>query len=144
MWKITIIDKQEPSAQSADRTKAMEVWSWRSMYLLKPGKWPSQHLHLKINSAFHARKNPEQQYLKEIMFSNASFSKKHIYVYNHAAYLSSSAWESFIRQKLDLFLSVSLTTYQIFPQFGSNWSKRLSGSSTLTLRFDTTWNINFC
>ena len=44
-----------------------------------------QHLYLKINSGFHARKNPKQQYLKVITFSDASFSKKHIYVYDHAA-----------------------------------------------------------
>ena len=47
------------------------------MYLLKkPGQWPSQHLHLKINSGFHASKNPKQQNLKVVTFSDASFSKK--------------------------------------------------------------------
>ena len=49
------------------------------MYLPKPGKWP-QHLYLKIASGFYARKNPKQQYLKVVTFSDASFSKKHIYV----------------------------------------------------------------
>ena len=55
------------------------------MYLPKHGKWPSQHLYLKINSGFHARKNANQQYLKVVTFSDPSFSKKHICVYDHAA-----------------------------------------------------------
>ena len=37
------------------------------------------------NSGFHARKNPKQQYLKVVMFSDASFTKKRIYVYDQAA-----------------------------------------------------------
>ena len=45
------------------------------MYLPKHGKWPSQHLYLKINSEFHARKNPKQQYLKVVTFSDPSFSE---------------------------------------------------------------------
>ena len=36
------------------------------MYIPKPGKWPSQHLYLKINSGFDTRKNPKQQYLKVV------------------------------------------------------------------------------
>ena len=51
MLTIAILDEQEPSVQSADRTKAVQVWSWGNMYLPKPGKWPSQYLYLKINSA---------------------------------------------------------------------------------------------
>ena len=43
------------------------------------------HINLKINSGFHARKNPKQQYLKVVTFNDGSFSKKHIYVYDHAA-----------------------------------------------------------
>ena len=44
-----------------------------------------KHLYLKICSEFHAaRKNPKQQYLKVVTFSDPSFSKKRIYVYNHA------------------------------------------------------------
>ena len=58
------------------------------MYLPKHGKWPSQHLYLKINSRFHARKNPKQQYLKVVTFSDPSFSKKHIYVYDYAAQIT--------------------------------------------------------
>ena len=38
LLKITISNEQEPSVQSADRTKAMQVWSWGDMYLPKPGK----------------------------------------------------------------------------------------------------------
>ena len=42
---------------------------------------------MKINkiSWFHARKNPKQQYLKVVTFSDPSFSKKRIYVYDHVA-----------------------------------------------------------
>ena len=57
-------------------------------YLPKHGKWPSQHLYLKINSGFHARKNPKQQYLKVNTFSDPSFNKKRIYVYDHAAWIT--------------------------------------------------------
>ena len=39
---------------------------------------------LKINSGFHARKNPKQQYLKVVSFRDRSFSKKRIYVYDNA------------------------------------------------------------
>ena len=42
-------------------------------------------IYLKINSGFHARKNPKQQYLKVVMFIDLSFSKKRISVYGHAA-----------------------------------------------------------
>ena len=31
LLKITILDEQEGSVQSADRTKAMQVWSWGNM-----------------------------------------------------------------------------------------------------------------
>ena len=36
-------------------------------------------------SEFHARKNLKQQYLKVVTFSDATFSKKCIYAYDHAA-----------------------------------------------------------
>ena len=78
MLKVTILDEQQPSVQSADRAKAVQVWSWGNMYLQKPGKWPSQHLYLKINSGFHGRKNPKKQYLKVVTLTDASFSKNHI------------------------------------------------------------------
>ena len=66
LLKITILGEQEHSVQSADRNKAVQIWPWGNMYLPKPVKWPSQHLYLQINSGFHARKNPKQQYLKVI------------------------------------------------------------------------------
>ena len=74
-----ILDEQESSVQSAE-----QVWSWGNMYLPKHGKRPSQHLYLKINSGFHTRKNPKQQYLKVVTFCDPLFSKKHTYVYGHA------------------------------------------------------------
>ena len=49
------------------------------------GKWPSQHLYLKIYNGLHVRKNSKQQYLKVVTFSDLSFSKKCNYVYGHAA-----------------------------------------------------------
>ena len=83
MLKITILNGQEPSAQSADRTKAVQVWSLGNMDIPKPRKWPSKY-HQKINSGFHARKNAKQQYLKVVTFRDFQFSKKRIYVCNHA------------------------------------------------------------
>ena len=32
LLKIAILDEQEPSRQSADRTKAVQVWSWVCIY----------------------------------------------------------------------------------------------------------------
>ena len=54
------------------------------MYLPRPGKWPSQYLYLKINNGVPARKNPKEQYLKDVTSNDASFSKKGINVYDHA------------------------------------------------------------
>ena len=31
MFKITIVDEQKPSVQSADRTKAVQAWSWGNL-----------------------------------------------------------------------------------------------------------------
>ena len=42
------------------------------------------HSRSEKNSGFHARKYPKQEYLKAVTFSDPSFSKKRIYVYNHA------------------------------------------------------------
>ena len=68
-------------------------------------------LYLKINSGFHARKNSKQQYLKVVMFSDSSFSKKCIYVYDHAAQITCWAdhpvhgeYFNLIRQKQGLFI----------------------------------------
>ena len=63
MLKITILDEQEPSLQSADRYCKSEVE--KICIYKKPGNWPSQHLYLKINSGFHARKNPSKATLSE-------------------------------------------------------------------------------
>ena len=49
LLKITILDEQEPPGQLTDRAEVVQVWSWGNMYLPKPGKWPSQHLYIKIN-----------------------------------------------------------------------------------------------
>ena len=43
------------------------------------------YCYLKVSSGFNARKNPKEQYLKVVTFSDASFNKKRIYVYDHAA-----------------------------------------------------------
>ena len=83
------MDEQEHKSTISRQNKAVQVWSWGNMYLPKPGKWPSQHLYLKISIGksigFHARKNPKHQYLKVVTLSDASYSKNHIYVYDHAA-----------------------------------------------------------
>ena len=39
LFKITMLDQQQPSVQSKDRTKAVQVWSWENIYLLKRRKW---------------------------------------------------------------------------------------------------------
>ena len=43
------------------------------------------YIYLKMKSGFHVRKNPKQQYQKVVMFSDALFIKKRIYVYDNAA-----------------------------------------------------------
>ena len=91
------------------------------------------------NSGFHARKNP-RQHLKVVIFGDASFSKKHIYVCDHAAKITlnrpSSAWESFnIWQKRCLFV-LGITQISNLPTVCIKlmW---VGGPSTLMLRFDT-------
>ena len=37
LLKITIIDEQEPSVQSADKIKEVQVWNWGNMSSLKTG-----------------------------------------------------------------------------------------------------------
>ena len=50
---------RESSVKSAYRTKAVQLRSRGNRYSPKPGTLPSQHLAIsKINSGFHARKNP--------------------------------------------------------------------------------------
>ena len=38
LLKTTILDEQERSVQSADKTKARQVLLWGNIYLSKPGK----------------------------------------------------------------------------------------------------------
>ena len=46
-WKIAILDEQEPSIQSADRTKAVQVWSWKNnMYSPTPGNWGHHSIYI--------------------------------------------------------------------------------------------------
>ena len=87
------------------------------MYLPKHGKWPSQHLYLKINSGFHARKNPKQQYLKVVTFSDASFRKKHIYVSQPAIICSKLTTETLEQDVIDVVLVSLLLTLNIFHTF---------------------------
>ena len=37
----------------------------------------------RVPAVFHARKNPKQEYLKVVMFSDTSLSKKCIYLYGY-------------------------------------------------------------
>ena len=106
---LGILDELEPSVQPAE-----QVWSWGNIYLPKPGKWPSQHIYLKINSGYHARKNPKQQYLKVVTSRSVMLhsAKSALMFTIMQAYLDNtmnrppSAWESFniISQKLGLFV----------------------------------------
>ena len=134
MLKITISDEQEPSLQSADRCCKSEVE--KICIYQKPGNWPSQHIHLKINSGFHARKNPSKATLSESSHVQWYFiqQKAHLcsrpYRLDNTLNRPSSALESFsIGQKQDLFAFVSHSLQSV------------GGSSALVLRFDT-WNIN--
>ena len=52
--------------KSTQHNQQTEPKQCKSDVIPKPGKWSSQHLYLKINSEFHARKNPKQQYLKVV------------------------------------------------------------------------------
>ena len=61
LLKNTILDEQEPSVQSADRAKTVQVWSSAEYVFTKSWKLaPSHLLYLKINSGFHARENPSE------------------------------------------------------------------------------------
>ena len=52
--------------KSPQYSQQTEPKQCKSDVIPKPGEWPSQHLYLKINSEFHARKSPKQQYLKVV------------------------------------------------------------------------------
>ena len=69
--------------QTEPKQCKLEVWEICIYRNLESGR--HQHLYLQINSGIHARKNPKQQYLKVVTFSDASFNKRHIYVCDHVA-----------------------------------------------------------
>ena len=56
------------------------------------------YLKINKNSGFHARKNPKQQYLKVVTFSDASLSKERICVYDHAAQKDTEQTIQFMRK----------------------------------------------
>ena len=72
MSKITILDKQEPSVQSADRTKNSVSLKLRKCVAIHEAL-ESAHsttsasiiTYLKINSGFHARGNPSEEAMSE-------------------------------------------------------------------------------
>ena len=72
---------KSPQYNQQSKSEVEEIYIYQN---IESGRHRIQYL-LKMNSGFHARKNPKQQYLKVVTFSDPSFSKKHIYVYNHAA-----------------------------------------------------------
>ena len=65
LLKMTMLDGQKSAVESADKTKAVQVWIWGNMYSSKPRNWPLQHLYLKINSELHARDNPSEVTIPE-------------------------------------------------------------------------------
>ena len=81
---------------------------------------------------FHARKNP----MKVVTFSNPSFYKKCIYVYDHAAYITHWTHHP-VHEKVLIF---GLFFFGI--TYISNLPTVCVKSSTLVLGFDI-WNINF-
>ena len=110
MLKITSYIRQTRALSTISRQNQSSVSLILRKYIFtKPGKWPSEHLYLKINSGFHARKNPKQQYRisesSHITFNDASFCKKlQLYLQPCNLYNTlnrpSIEWESFnIRQK---------------------------------------------
>ena len=97
-------------------TRALSTISRASLKLrkyvfIKTWKWSSQHLYLKINSGFHARKDPKQQYLKVVTYSDPSSSTKHIYVYDHAAWITHWTDHPVHEKVLKLGLFVSGVTH---------------------------------
>ena len=88
MLKITILDEQEPSVQSADRTKAVQVWSWGNMYLPKPGKWPSQHASISENKYSVPCKESQATISQNSLVCSVmlhSAKSACVYVYDHVA-----------------------------------------------------------
>ena len=72
---------KSPQYNQQSKSEVEEIYFYQN---IERGCHSIQYL-LKINSGFHARTNPKQQYLKVVTFSDPSFSKKQIYVYSHAA-----------------------------------------------------------
>ena len=119
--------------------------SWGNMYLAKQGKWPSQHLYLKIKIVGSSQKE-SQATLSESSHFQWSFiqQKVHLCLWpcspDNKLNRPSGAWETFIRQKLGLLVSKghwhiesSHRLRQIDP----------SGWVGLALWFNIT-NIKFC
>ena len=74
---------KSPQYNQQSKSEVEEICIYQNM---ESSRHSSICLYLKINknSGFHPRKNPKQQCLKVVTFSDPSFSKKHIYGYNHA------------------------------------------------------------
>ena len=101
-------------------------------YLPKHGKWPSQHLCLKINSEFHAGKIPanniwESSHVQSCFIQQKAYLCLRPYSLDNTLNRASSAWESFnIRQKLGLFVLgvthiLNLPTYSLRQISASEW-----------------------
>ena len=69
---------KSPQQNQQSKSKVEEICIYQNME-------SGRHSTYKINSGFHARKNLKQQYLKIVTFSDPSFSKKSVYVYDHAS-----------------------------------------------------------
>ena len=144
MLKITILDEQEPSVQSADRTKAVQVWSWGNMYLSKPGKWPSQHASISENKYSVPCKESQatisqNSHVCSVMLHSAKSAC--VYVYDHVAQIIHLTDHPMHEKCLILGKSqpyLGVTHISTLPTVSSNWRKWVDGS--LTLRFDS-WNI---
>ena len=62
-WKVVkkiILDEEEPSVQSEDRTKAVKVWCWGNMYSPRPENWPYRSATVSENGGFHAGEDPSE------------------------------------------------------------------------------------
>ena len=64
------------------KSKVEEIYFYHNM---ESGRH-SIYIWKQIPSGLHARKNPEQECVRVVTFSDPSFNKKCIYVYDHAAY----------------------------------------------------------
>ena len=71
----------QQTKQKQRKSEAQEIWEFTKTWKVAVTASICEN---KYNE-FHARKNPKQQYLKVVTFSDASFSKECIYAYDHAA-----------------------------------------------------------